>query len=343
MKAVYINEPGGPEKLVFGDRPEPIAGSDQVVLRLWASALNFADLNVREGRRSTGGLPRILGLDMAGEVAQVGSGVTGFAEGDRVLVDNRLKCGMCKYCTIGRDEYCVAQRRLGTEVDGSHAQYCVVPAINVHKFPDWTSFEEAAAFPIAGHTAWHCLVTQGKLQPWEDILIQAAGSGVGSMAILIAKMIGARVITTAGSDWKLEKARELGADEVINYTTIPNFSQRVMELTDGKGVDMIFDVVGASVWDENLLSLGRGGRLVNSGSTSGTQVSMNINFLRDGPLHLMGSGGRGRRTFIDMMRAVWHGKLRGIVGRTFPLEEVAEAHKNLESRDFFGKLVIQHP
>ena len=205
------------------------------------------------------------------------------------------------------------------------------------------SFEEAAAFPIAGHTAWHCLIIQGKLQPWEDILIHAAGSGVGSMAIQIAKMIGARVIVTAGSDWKLEKARDLGADEGINYITTPNFSRRVLELTEGKGVDMVFDVVGAAVWDESLLSLGRGGRLVNSGNTSGTQVSMDINRLRDRPLHLMGSGGRGRRSFVDMMRAVWHGNLKGIVGRTFALEDVAEAHDSLKSREFFGKLVIWHP
>ena len=343
MKAVYINEYGGPEKLVYGDRPDPEAGPGEVVLQVRASALEHSDLRLRSGSAPTKSLPRILGMDMAGELAQIGSGVAGLAEGDQVLVDNRLKCGTCEYCVMGRDEYCVAQTRLGQDVDGGHAQYCLVPAVNVYKFPNRLGFEEAASLPISGHTVWHCLITQGQLKPWEDILIHAAGSGLGSMAIQLARLIGARVITTAGSDWKLAKAREMGAAEGINYTATPNFSQRVRELTDGKGVDIVFDVVGASIWEENLLSLKPGGRLVNSGTTSGTQVSMNLGLLHGRPLTLMGSGGRGRRTFVDMMRVVNSGGLKGVVGQSFPLEEADEAHRVMESRGFFGKLVLHHP
>jgi alcohol dehydrogenase len=161
------------------------------------------------------------------------------------------------------------------------------------------------------------------------------------MAIQIAKMMGARVITTAGSNWKLEKAKELGANEAINYRETPNISQQVKELTGGKGVDLVFDCVGADVWEESLLCLKPGGRLVITGVTSGARANMNLSILQGRPLHLMGSGGRSRRTFGDMMKMVNQGALHGIVGRVFPLEEVAEAHRIMEARDFFGKLVIE--
>ena len=343
MKAVYINEFGGPEVLIYGDRPDPVAGPGELVIRVRASALNSADQGVRTGRSTAGELPRILGFDMAGEISQLGPGVSGFKEGERVLIDNRLKCGVCEPCLMARDEWCLVQTRLGCDVDGGHAEYCVVPVVNTHRIPDWMSYESAAALPIAGHTAWHCLITRGQLQPWEDILIQAGGSGVGSMAIQIAKHMGARVITTAGSDWKLEKAKEIGADEVINYNETPDFSERVKELTGGEGVDMVLDVVGASVWEENLRSLKQYGRLVITGTTSGTQSGMDLRLLQMKPLTLMGSGGRSRRTFADMMKVVRSGQIKGLVGRTFSLQDAAEAHRTMANRDLFGKLVLVHP
>lgn len=174
-------------------------------------------------------------------------------------------------------------------------------------------------------------------------MIQAVGSGVGSSGLLIAKGIGARVIATAGSDWKLDKARELGADAVINYTTTPAFSERVKELTNGRGVDVVFDCVGASVWDESLNSLKPGGRLVITGTTAGNQIPFNLSMLQGRPLTLMGSGGRSRRSFAAMMHMVHYGGLRGIVGRTFELADVAKAHEVMSGRDFFGKLVLRVP
>ena len=343
MKAVYIENPTGPDSLVYGDRPDPEAGPGEVVVRVRASALNRADLNVIAGRGSTRGLPRVLGMDMAGEVVQVSPNVSGIEAGDRVLVDNRIKCGTCEPCSLGIDEYCANQMRFGVDVDGGHAQYCVVPGINAHKIPESMSFEEAAALPVSAHTAWHCLVVRGQLQPWEDVLIHAIGSGVGSLGLRIAKHIGARVIATAGSDWKLQKAKELGADEGINYTTTPGFSQQVKDLTGGEGVDMVFDDVGAAVWDESLASLKQGGRLVITGTTSGAKYDMNLSTLQGRPLTLMGSGGRSRRSFGEMMRVVHNGGLSGIVARTFPIQEATEAHKALEGRDFFGKMVLQIP
>jgi len=204
-------------------------------------------------------------------------------------------------------------------------------------------FDEAATLPLAGHTAWHCLIERVQLQPWEDILIQAVGSGVGSFGLLMAKSIGARAIVTAGSDWKLAKAEELGADEVINYTATPKFSQRVKELTDGRGVDVVFDCVGATVWDESLASLKPGGRLVITGTTSGSQIPFNLGLLQSRPLTLMGSGARSRRSFAAMMHMVHYGGLRGVVGRTFDLADAAKAHEVMAGRDFFGKLVLRVP
>jgi NADPH:quinone reductase-like Zn-dependent oxidoreductase len=280
---------------------------------------------------------------MAGEVASLGAGVTGWKEGDRVVVENRVKCGSCEPCVLGRDEYCERQKRLGGELDGGHAQYCRVPAANLQRIPDGMGFEEAATLPLAGHTAWHCLIERVQLQPWEDVLIQAVGSGVGSFGLAIARGIGARAIVTAGSDWKLARARELGAHETINYTAAPKFSERVKELTGGRGVDVVFDCVGAAVWDESLASLKPGGRLVITGTTSGSQLPFSLGVLQSRPLTLMGSGARSRRSFAAMMHMVHHGGLRGVVGRTFDLAEAAAAHEVMRGRDFFGKLVLRVP
>ena len=343
MKAVYIAEHGDVDKLIYGDRPEPTAGPGEVVLRVRASALNHLDLGVRSGGGRASALPRILGCDMAGEIHEIGPGVEGFNVGDRVLVDNRVKCDACGPCLQGQDQFCENQIRIGVDVDGGHAELCSVPAVNVHRFRDSMSFEEAAAIPLAFHTAWHCLMVRGQLQPWETILVQAGGSGVGSAAIQIAKRIGAKVITTAGTDEKVDRAKELGADEGINYRAYPEFSMTTRELNGGRGVDMVMDVVGAAVWRENLLSLRPGGRLVITGVTSGAQADIDLSMLQGRPLTLMGSGGRTRRSFGEMMSVINRGELHGVVGRVFPLQDVAEAHRVMEARDFSGKLVIQGP
>ena len=344
MKAIYINETGGTDVLIHGDRPEPEIAPGEILIRVGGSALNHLDLNLRAGNCRR--FPHILGCDLAGEVAQISPDAgTDLKVGDRVLVDNRVKCGginLCEHCASGHDQWCNRQQRIGVDLDGGHAEYVVAPAINAYTIPDDMSFAEAAALPIALHTSWHCLITQAKLQPWDDVLVQAAGSGVGSMGIQIAKMMGCRVITTAGSDWKLEEAKKWGADEVINYRQVDSVSERVKELTDGQGVDVVYDCVGADVWHENMLCLKQEGRLVITGVTSGSQTPMDLSILHGKPLHLMGSGGRSRRTMADAMKMVQQGALRGIVGRTFSLDGVAEAHQVMHDRDFYGKLVIEH-
>ena len=343
MKAVFINEHGGTDKLVYGDRPDPEVGPGEIMLRVGGSALNHLDLNLREGRTYNGPLPRIMGCDIAGEVVAVSPAAhTDLQIGDRVILNNRVTCNQCQHCAMGNDQWCANQKRLGVDLDGGHADYITAPAVNAHVIPDDMDFTEAASLPIAAHTAWHCLVTQAQIKPWDDVLVQAAGSGVGSMGIQIAKMMGARVITTAGSQWKLDTAREWGADEVINYRETPRFSERIKELTDGQGVDLVFDCVGADVWEQNLLSLKNGGRLVITGVTSGARADLNLSLLQGKPLHLMGSGGRSNRTFADFMKVVRNGSLRGIPGRVFPLFDVGSAHQAMQDRDFYGKIVIEN-
>ena len=343
MKAVFINEHGGTDKLVYGDRPDPEVGPGEIMLRVRASALNHLDLNLREGRTYNGPLPRVMGCDIAGEVAAISpAAATSLKIGDRVILNNRVTCGVCEHCVMGNDQFCPNQKRLGVDLDGGHADYITAPAVNAHVIPDSMEFTEAASLPIAAHTAWHCLVTQAQIRPWDDVLVQAAGSGVGSMAIQIAKMMGARVITTAGSQWKLDTAKEWGADEVINYRETSKFSERVKELTNGQGVDLVFDCVGADVWEQNLLSLKNGGRLVITGVTSGAHADLNLSLLQSKPLHLMGSGGRSNRTFADFMKVVRNGALRGVPGRVFPLFDVGSAHQAMQDRDFYGKIVVEN-
>ena len=261
MKAVYINEQGGLDKLIYGDLLQPQPGPREVVVRVRAAALNRLDIYARAGLNgvSTGGFPRVLGSDMAGEIASVGPQVEQWRGAERVVVDYVVNCETCEYCTIGRDECCERGVRLGVDADGGYAQYMKAPAVNCHAIPDWMSFEEAASIPLVFHTAWHCLVTRAQLRPEETVLVSAAGSGVGSAAIQIARRLGARVLVTAGSDEKIARARELGADGGINYNTQPQFSGPIRDLAGGQGVDVLFDSVGASIWDENFKCLKQGG------------------------------------------------------------------------------------
>ena len=353
MKAVYIEEQGDIDKMIYGDLPEPEPGPGEVLVRLHAAALNHLDIFARSGanRIRVGPFPHILGSDMAGEVASLGPGVDGLQVGQRVLVDYVIKCGTCDYCTTSQDDLCRRPLDMGVHVAGGYAQYIKAPAPNVHPFADTISFEEAASIPLVYNTGWHCLVTQAKLQPGETVLINAAGSGVGSAGIQIARSLNARVLVTAGSDEKIAKAKELGVEEGINYNTTPEFSGQVKEMTGGDGVDIVFDSVGASIWDQSFASLKIGGRLVNCGVTGGYQANLHLGLLFTRRLTIIGSGGpvragtvgRSRREFADFMRLVNMGALRGVVGRTFPLEEAGEAHRVMEDRDFFGKLVLQIP
>lgn len=345
MKAVYINQHGDTDKLTHGNLPDPEPGPGDIVVRLRAAALNRLDIFARGGLNGVliQDFPRVLGSDMSGEVTQIGPRVDGWHHGDRVVVDYVVKCNTCQYCITGLDEHCQRTVRLGIEANGGYAQYVKVPAVNCHLIPDWMSFEEAAAIPLVFHTAWHCLVSRAHLKSVETVLISAAGSGVGSAAIQVARQLGARSLVTAGSDEKIARAKELGADGGVNYNEQPQFSASIREMTNGHGVDLIFDSIGASTWDEHFKCLKPGGRLINCGVTGGHKASIHIGRLFTQGLTILGSGERSRREFVEFMELVHRGKLRGVVAKIFPLAEAYMAHKTMETRDFFGKLVLQIP
>ncbi len=343
MKAVYIEERGGPDNLIYGDMPDPEMSDDRVLIRIRAASVNRFDLNARAGENGVMvGLPRILGLDLAGEVLDAGLPAleAGMVPGTRVVVDPRMPCQMCRYCRLGRDEDCADRFDLGSRVHGAYAEMIAVPARAVHIIPDSLSFEEAAAMPIVFKTAWRMLTTKARVQPGETVLIHAIGSGVGTAALQIAKLLGCRVIATAGADWKLERARELGADECVSYADGETWPEIVMALTENEGVDAVIDNVGAPLWDGSFRVMGRQGRFVTCGVTAGHRVSLHLGqtFLRG--LEIMGIGGFRTSDFETVMRLVHQGKLRGAVGRVLPLSETAEAHRLMESRDFFGKIVL---
>lgn len=345
MKATYIEQQGPPEVLTFGDLPDPTPRDGEAVIRVRATALNHLDTFARAGRNGViiDKFPHVLGCDLAGEVADPGRGVEGVKVGDRVMVDYSLPCGNCIPCEAGQDQRCEKGGSIGITVNGGYAQYVSVPARNTEIIPDDMDFHEAAAIPLVYKTAWHCLITRCGMLPGEDVLIMAAGSGVGSAAIKLAKLVGARVITTASTDEKLAKARALGADHTINYVETPAFSGAVREMTGGKGVDIVFDSIGASVWDENFKSLKSGGRLVNCGVTGGHRASLRIGRMFTSQVTLMGASTGSRADFKKVATLVRRGEIRGIVSRTFPLENAAEAHRAMEGRDVFGKLALTVP
>ena len=279
MKAVYIEERGGPENLIYGDMPDPEMADDQVLIRVRAASINRFDLNARAGENGVMvGLPRILGLDMAGEIEDAGSVAlnAGIVPGMRVVADPRMPCQLCHYCHLGRDEDCTNRYDLGSRLHGTYAELISVPARAVHVIPDDLSFEEAAAMPIVFKTAWRMLTAKARVLPGETVLIHAIGSGVGTAALQIAKLLGCRVIATAGSEWKLDRAREMGADETVSYEDGETWPDIVMALTENNGVDAVIDNVGAPLWDGSFRVMSRQGRFVTCGVTAGHRVSLHL-------------------------------------------------------------------
>ncbi|MEE9285980.1 MAG: alcohol dehydrogenase catalytic domain-containing protein, partial [Dehalococcoidia bacterium] len=253
MKATYLKEFGGPEVLTYGDLPEPSIEAGDVLIRVHATALNHLDVWRRAGQRgaqSAMAEPLVLGCDIAGEVAEVGADVTDLETGDRVVVNPGITCGTCRYCVSGRDNMCPRYTMIGAMVNGGYAQYAKAPRVNVHPVTAELTWEEAAAIPLTFLTAWHMLTGLAQLRPGETVLIQAVGSGVGSAALQIARLIGARTIVTASTDEKLARGKALGADETINYAK-DDFAQRVKELTEGEGVDVVFDHIGEETFEKN--------------------------------------------------------------------------------------------
>ena len=261
MKAVYFNQHGGPEVLQYGDFPDPKPAAGEVLIDVKACSLNHLDIWTRKGMPGvTIPFPHILGCDISGIVVDMSGAATALRKGDRVIVSPGMGCGTCVRCKMGWDSLCDQYDVLGFQINGGNAERIAVPARRVIKVTATRSFEEWAAVPLVFLTAWHMLRTQAKLKAGEKVLVQAAGSGVGSAAIQIAKLTGARVFTTVGSDDKVEKAKALGADAVIHYKQT-DFSEEIRRLTNREGVDVVFEHIGPETWQKDLACLAKGGRL----------------------------------------------------------------------------------
>ena len=340
MKAVVFHEHGGPERLRYEDRPDPKIEQDEVLVRVKACALNHLDIWIRQGVPGYPlSLPHISGCDVAGVVEQAGTEVANLAVGDRVYVSPGLSCWQCNWCRSGRDNLCASFKILGAQVDGGYAELVKAPGGDAIPMPASLTFEQAAAFPLVSLTAWHMLFTLGELRPGETVLVMGAGSGVGSIALQIARLAGARIITTVGADEKIPKARALGADDVINHTK-EDIPQRIKDLTGGSGVDLVIEHIGPEVWEACIRSMAKGGRLVTCGATTGAEATMNLRYLFSRHLTIKGSYMGTRADLLQVGALIGQGKLKPVVDRVFPLKEARAAQEYLLARKVFGKVVL---
>jgi len=339
MKAVVFHEFGGVEKLRYQDFPDPKPGAGEVLVRVKACALNHLDLWQRQGLSGVN-LPHISGSDVAGVVEECGAGVTGIQKGDEVIISPGISCMKCIKCLDGDDNQCNEYNILGYRNNGGYAEYVVVPAVNVIPKPKGLSFEESASVPLVFLTAWHMLVNRGKVKPGDKVLVHAGGSGVGIAAIQIAKLFGAFVITTVGSDEKIEKAKSLGADEVINYRK-QDFEQEVKRITNKQGVDIIVEHIGPEVWEKSIRVLARNGRLVTCGATSGPSASIDLRYVFSRHLAILGSYMGRKNELLEVLKFVDAGKLKPVVHKVFPLKDAAQAQQEMLDRKNFGKIVLK--
>jgi NADPH:quinone reductase-like Zn-dependent oxidoreductase len=340
VKAVLFDRHGAPDVLKYADAPDPAIRPNEVLVRVKACALNHLDLWVRRGIPNVAiPLPHIPGSDVSGEIAQIGTDVSTVRVGQKVVLAPGVTCGKCAACVSGQDNRCRYFTNLGYLIDGGCAEFVRAPEVNCLPYPENLTFEEAASIPLVFQTAWHMLLARAELQPGEDVLILGAGSGVGSAAIQIARFFGARVIATAGTDEKLQKTKQLGADHLINHKT-QKIRDEVRRITSKRGVDVVFEHVGTATWDDSFASLAPGGRLVTCGATTGYDAKVDLRFLFSRQLSLLGSYMGTKSELHSVMRLVASGRFKPMVDRVFPLAEAPAAHAYLESSSQFGKVVL---
>jgi NADPH:quinone reductase-like Zn-dependent oxidoreductase len=341
MKAVSFDQHGGPEVLRFRESPDPRPRADEALIEVKACALNHLDIWIRRGLPGIKvKLPHIGGCDIAGVVRETGELVDWITPGARVLINPGTSCGHCQSCLEGADNLCPRYDIIGGyRRDGGLAELVAVPGANLIPMPENLDFNQAAALPLVFLTAWHMLVARAQLKPGEDVLVHAAGSGVGSAAIQIARLIGARVIATASSEAKLQKARELGAHETINYRE-QDFAEQVKRLTDRKGVEVVFEHTGEETWEGSILSLAREGRLVTCGATTGYQGRTDLRHVFFRQLTIYGSTMGSKAELLHLMKFFRTGELRPVIDRILPLEAAIEAQRAMEERAQFGKIVL---
>jgi NADPH:quinone reductase-like Zn-dependent oxidoreductase len=339
MKAVRIHRFGGPEVLTYEEIPDPQPRKDQVLVRVKACSLNHLDLWARQGLPGVK-LPHILGSDIAGEVVEVEEYVSGINTGQRVIVAPIHFCGHCVKCLAGLQNQCREFTVIGNGVDGGNCEFYAAPATNIIPIPDSLDLNQAASVPLVFVTAWHMLVGLAGVRPGQTVLVLGASSGVGIAAIQIAKMFHCRVITTAGSEEKLDKARTLlGADHGIHHYK-QKISDEVRKITNKEGVDIVVEHVGAATWEESMKCLKTAGTLVTCGATTGPTVGIDLRHLFARQLRILGSYMGTMGELHEVLGHVFAGRLKPVVDRTFPMTEIRGAHEYLEKSQMFGKVIV---
>jgi NADPH:quinone reductase-like Zn-dependent oxidoreductase len=338
MKAIFFTEHGSNDVLQYGDRPTPEPGPGQVRVAIRAAALNRLDIFVRNGIPGVP-LPQIPGADGAGVVDALGEGVSGLTPGDRVLLQPGVSCGACEFCRAGEQSLCVTFCILGEQLPGTLAERIVVPARNVFPVPEGLSMAQAAAFPLAYQTAWRMLVGRAAVRAGETVLIHGVGGGVAWAAMEIALLTGARVLATTSGPEKARRAREAGAELVVDYKG-EDVGRAVRRHTEKRGADVVIDVVGEATWMTSLRAVVKGGRIVTCGATSGPNPKEEIRLIFWNQLSILGSTMANDREFRALYETVAAGKLRPRVDRMFPLSDARAAYAYMEEGRQHGKIVL---
>ena len=340
MKAALFREHGGAEKILYEDYRDPVTGLGEVLVRVRACALNQVDMLLLDGRfPPPEGLPHVNGCEVTGTVEAAGAGVSGLARGQRVIIFPGFACGTCEYCLLGERTVCTRYGYLGAHKDGGYAELVKAPAANVLPLPEAIPFEAGAAVPLAMLTSWHALVAQAELRPGQTVLVQAAGSGVGSAAIQIARLCGARVITTVGSDDKIEFARALGAEHVVNYRT-QDFVEEARKWTGKRGVDVVVEHIGGDTFERSIYALTRLGKLVTIGSHDTHWGRLDLRHVYSKNLRILGTNLGSIVELRTVLDHVVRGQLRPVVDRAFPLKDARAAVQHVLDRKNKGKVLL---
>ena len=338
MKAVRIHEHGDTNVLKWEEISDPVIKPDQVLVQIKAAAMNHLDIWVRQGIPGIS-LPMILGSDAAGIIKKVGRNVNGFTADDAVVINPLLFCGECDSCICSRENECSSIGIFGESTDGTNCELIAVNQRNLRKKPDNIDFESAASFPLAGQTAYQMLINRGQAKEGDTVLIWGSSSGIGSFGLQIAKAIGCKVIATGGSTAKCNQASNLGADISLNHYE-DDLLGSVRDFTNGKGVDVVFEHTGASTWNISMKILGKYGRLVTCGATTGPKVSIDLRYIFFKQQSILGSTMGNLHAFDAVIELISTNRIKPIVDKTFSMEKITDAHKYLENSNQFGKVVL---
>jgi NADPH:quinone reductase-like Zn-dependent oxidoreductase len=340
MKAAFFKEHGGSDKILYDDYRDPVPDGGEVVVRVRACALNQVDMLLLDGRfPPPEGLPHVNGCEVTGTIEATGAAVKGLARGQRVVVFPGFSCGACEYCLRGERTVCVRYGYLGAHRDGGYAELVKAPAPNILPLPDAVDFEAGAAVPLAMLTSWHALIVKADLRPGQRVLVQAAGSGVGSAAIQIARLVGARVMTTVGSDDKIPLARELGAEQVVNYRT-HDFVEAAKAWTGKRGVDVVIEHIGGETFERSVYALTRLGTLVTIGSHDTHWGRLDLRHVYSKNLKVVGTNLGTIQELRQIVDRLADGSLRPVIDRAFPLRDARQAVQHVLDRKNKGKVLL---